>query len=107
MKVPPGYRGVVVEKKGLDDKQHSNSHPDEPEIIDLDKDDEPQTGTIAEKAEFDELIIWRQEGAADDSGDHYVRGMEEWLTLASQVRDDTNPRRARLQKNSQVAGAFL
>lgn len=83
LKVPEGYRGVVVEKTNAPKPQASR--PDEPEVIDIDMEDEVPLGTLETKAEFDEMLIWGHETTADAASDPYVRGVEEWIRVAEQV----------------------
>lgn len=59
---------------------------DEPEAIDVDADEkEPDASKMATKGEFDEVVVWNHEAAADASTDPYVRGLEEWTSLSEQV----------------------
>lgn len=37
-------------------------------------------------AQFDEVVVWGHEVAAEPSEDPYVRGVEEWLDLSDRVR---------------------
>ncbi len=37
------------------------------------------------QSEFDEMVVWAHETTADASADPYVRGIEDWLTVANQV----------------------
>lgn len=60
--------------------------PDEPEVVDLEAEDEMPLGTLETKAEFDEIVIWGHESVADTSSDPYVRGVEEWMKVAEKVR---------------------
>jgi hypothetical protein len=60
--------------------------PDEPEVVDLEAEDEMPLGALETKAEFDEIVIWGHESVADTSSDPYVRGVEEWMEVAEKVR---------------------
>lgn len=62
------------------------ARPEEPEVIDVDAAEEPDMGSLETKAEFDELVVWGHEATADASADPYVRSVEEWLTVAEQVK---------------------
>lgn len=84
LKVPEGYRGVVVDK--TEPPEPRAPRPDEPEVVDLDAEDEMPLGTLDTKAEFDEIVIWGHESMADTSSDPYVRGVEEWMKVAEKVR---------------------
>lgn len=81
--VPEGYRGVVVEK--TDPPKPQASRPDEPEVIDVDTEDEVPLGALETKAVFDEMMIWGHESMADAASDPCVRGVEEWIKVAEQV----------------------
>lgn len=83
LKVPEGYRGVVVDK--TEPPEPRAPRPDEPEVVDLDAEDEMPLGALDTKAEFDEMVIWGHESMADTS-DPYVRGIEEWMKVAEKVR---------------------
>ncbi|KAI6369280.1 hypothetical protein MCOR25_004461 [Pyricularia grisea] len=83
IKVPEGYKGIVVER-GPDDEP-AESRPDEPVTIDVDTEEKVATTTLDTKAEFEEMVIWGHESTADASSDPYVRGVEEWVNLAEQV----------------------
>lgn len=84
LKVPEGYRGVVVDK--TDPPKPQAPRPDEPEVVDLDAEVEMPLGVLETKAEFDEMVVWGHESMADASSDQYVRVVEEWVAVAEQVR---------------------
>lgn len=84
LRVPEGYRGVVVDK--TDPPKPQPPRPDETEVVDLDAEDEMPLGALDTKAEFDEVVIWGHESMADTSSDPYVRGVEEWMKVAEKVR---------------------
>jgi ribonuclease H2 subunit C len=80
LKVPKGYRGVVVSstdrvlpklKPTVDDDEEAEEDPD--------------VKIIEEQSEFDDVMLWGHEALPDDSADPYVRGMEEWIAFAEQV----------------------
>lgn len=84
VKVPDGYRGVVIEKK--DAPEPAGRAKDEPEVVDVDAEDEDlPLGALEAKAEFEEMVIWGHESVAEASADPYVRGVDEWMKLAEQV----------------------
>ncbi|KAJ0118952.1 hypothetical protein J7T55_013208 [Diaporthe amygdali] len=83
LKVPEGYRGVVIEK--TDPPKPQAPRPDEPEVVDLDAEEEMPLGILEAKAEFDEVVIWGHESVADASSDPYARGFEEWIAVAEQI----------------------
>lgn len=84
LRVPEGYRGVVVDK--TEPPKPQAPRPDEPEVVDLEAEDEMPLGALETKAEFDEIVIWGHESVADTSSDPYVRGVEEWMEVAEKVR---------------------
>lgn len=45
-----------------------------------------EVGKMAVTAEFDEVVVWGHERLGKSEDDAYVRGMEEWLGAAQQVR---------------------
>ncbi|KAL8298362.1 hypothetical protein RB597_006796 [Gaeumannomyces tritici] len=85
VKVPEGYKGVVVETS----KGGASSEPqmaDETEAINVDAaEKEPDASKMATKGEFEEVVVWNHEAPADASTDPYVRGIEEWTSLSEQV----------------------
>ncbi|KAG6366907.1 hypothetical protein INS49_001088 [Diaporthe citri] len=83
LKVPEGYRGVVVDK--TEPPEPRAPRPDEPEVVDLDAEDEMPLGALDTRAEFDEMVIWGHESMADTSSDPYVRGIEEWMKVAEKI----------------------
>ncbi|KAI3401391.1 hypothetical protein diail_11475 [Diaporthe ilicicola] len=70
LKVPEGYHGVVVDK--TDPPKPQAPRPDEPEVVDLDAEDEMPLGALRTKAEFEEMVIWGHESMADASSDPYI-----------------------------------
>ncbi|KAH8750745.1 ribonuclease H2, subunit C [Diaporthe sp. PMI_573] len=83
LRVPEGYRGVVVDK--TEPPKPQAPRPDEPEVVDLEAEDEMPLGALETKAEFDEIVIWGHESVADTSSDPYVRGVEEWMEVAEKI----------------------
>lgn len=75
---------MVVEKK--EPPEPATRAREEPEIIDVDAEDEDvPLGLLETKAEFEELVIWGHESIADASADPYVRCMDEWMSLSGKV----------------------
>ncbi len=85
VRLPEGYRGAVVERHEPKMGKSGQQDEPEPEVIDVDAEDQVDMGTIESKAEFDEFVVWGHETMADAGTDHYVRSVQEWLTLADQV----------------------
>ncbi|KAI0184536.1 ribonuclease H1/H2 small subunit [Xylaria flabelliformis] len=87
VKLPEGYHGVVVEK--TDAKPETGTRPEsadeDVEVIE-NPEDQLEVGAMKGKAAFDELMIWGHESTSDSSMDPYVRGMEEWIAFAEEVR---------------------
>lgn len=81
IKLPTQCRGVVVERK-------NDEAPPAEAVVDVeDGDDTPErVGSMQVTAEFDEMVVWEHENMNDSTGDPYIRGMEEWLQVADQVR---------------------
>ncbi|KAK3940126.1 ribonuclease H2, subunit C [Diplogelasinospora grovesii] len=83
VKLPKGYRGVVAT---------AVPPPDSPvAVVDVEAEHEPVTGALRVEANFDEMVVWGHEATADAAADPYVRGMEEWLTLANQIHSYPAP----------------
>lgn len=87
LKVPEGYRGVVVEKKEAPTSQTpSIERPEEVVDVDAEKSDlDVPLGALETQADFAEMVIWGHESIAEASSDPYVRGVDEWIKLAEQV----------------------
>ncbi|KAJ4419398.1 hypothetical protein N0V82_004980 [Gnomoniopsis sp. IMI 355080] len=83
LKVPEGYRGVLVEMK--DAPKPEAQRPEEPEVVDLEAEDELPLGALETQAQFDEMVIWGHESMAEAISDPYARGIEEWMKLTSQI----------------------
>lgn len=83
LRVPDGYRGVVVDK--TEPPRPDAPRPDEPEVVDLEGGDEMPLGALETKAEFDEIVIWGHESVADTPSDPFVRGVEEWIKVADKI----------------------
>lgn len=85
VKVPQGYRGIIVEKQEAVKPQ--TARHDEPETVDLDaEEDDVPLGALKKRSDFDDMIVWGHESNAEASSDPYVRGVDEWVALAEQVR---------------------
>lgn len=81
--LPAGFYGLVAEKgetkavipeaDGLQGDADAEELPDAVEIAPL-----------RSKAKFDDFVIWGHESTAD-SGDPYLRSIEEWVSFSEQV----------------------
>jgi hypothetical protein len=86
VKLPEGYYGTVVEKTDVEpDRSTRQEEADDVEVVE-NSEDQLQVGAMRGKATFDELMVWGHESTSDASADPYVRGMEEWVTFAEEVR---------------------
>lgn len=75
VKLPEGYRGVVVEKQ-----------PPKSDLPGQDDDGEEQLplGSLETKAEFEEVVVWGHETTTDGGSDPYAR-VDEWIGLAETI----------------------
>ncbi|KAI9901446.1 hypothetical protein N3K66_003263 [Trichothecium roseum] len=81
--LPQNYRGVVMRRKG--DQPKANEMPEDDDVVEVDM-SAPEMGAMEVTAEFDNVVIWGHEAVADAAADPYVRGMEEWLSIADKLR---------------------
>ncbi|KAJ2905449.1 hypothetical protein MKZ38_005325 [Zalerion maritima] len=72
VKLPEGYKGVVVEgSTGVDadtdgdETKNQNTTDEDPTLI----------GAVAVAGHFDEVVVWGHEATADTASDPFVRGM--------------------------------
>ncbi|KAI1117975.1 ribonuclease H2, subunit C [Nemania sp. NC0429] len=86
VKLPEGYRGLVVEKTDAkaDTSSKGEAIDEDIEVIE-NPNDQLQVGAMQGKAAFDELMIWGHESTSDANVDPYVRGMEEWIAFAEEI----------------------
>lgn len=83
LKIPNGYSGAILVNTGkmlpLRDASNAASNNDEDaENINV--------GILEERACFDELVIWGHEVLPEGMSDPFVKGTEEWIDFAAQVR---------------------
>jgi len=86
MKLPEGYYGTVVKKTEIKPETSTRLEATEEVEVVENPEDEVQIGAMKGKATFDELMVWGHESTTDSTVDPYVRGMEEWIAFAEQVR---------------------
>ena len=86
VKLPAGYRGVVVAAASTAASSSSSTETEPVDEQEQQKDAPGESTELSVQADFDEVVIWAHEATADAAADPYVRGMEEWLGLADQVR---------------------
>lgn len=83
LKVPTGYQGVVISKT-------DRILPKEVTPVKIEDDeeaeDEPEVGIMEEQSTFDDVMVWGHETVPEDGADPFVKGMEEWISFAEQVR---------------------
>jgi len=79
LKIPKGYRGVVVSSTDRILPKETPAGDDE------DTEDVPEVKVMEEQAEFGDLMVWGHEALPDDMADPYVRGVDEWVAFAEQV----------------------
>lgn len=93
--LPPGYRGVVAASILPPSKDEDSLPEPEQEVIDLEDPNrgKPAQGKLDVHAEFDEVLVWGHEVAAgtDGADGGYVRGMEEWISLAGAIHGYAKP----------------
>jgi hypothetical protein len=82
LKVPNGYRGVVVSSTDriLPKGQSLVTVEDN-----QDAEEVPEVKVMEEQSQFDNIIVWGHEALPEDTADSYVRGMEEWIAFATEV----------------------
>ncbi|KAI1170823.1 ribonuclease H1 small subunit [Nemania sp. FL0916] len=86
VKLPEGYRGVVVEKTDAKPSAPTTRELGDEDVMAIDDpDDQLEVGEMKAKATFDELTIWGHESTSDSSVDPFMRGMQEWISLAEEV----------------------
>ena len=79
MKIPKGYRGIVISSTDRIVPKETPADDDE------DAEETPEVKIMEEQAEFGDLMVWGHEALPDDMADPYVRGVEEWVAFAEQV----------------------
>ncbi|KAI1132413.1 ribonuclease H2, subunit C [Nemania abortiva] len=87
LKLPEGYRGMVVEQ--TDAEPDTSTNQDEDVEVMENAEDKLKVGAMKGKAAFDELVVWGHESTSDSTVDPYVRGMEEWIAFAEEIHSTT------------------
>jgi ribonuclease H2 subunit C len=87
LRLPPDYRGIVA----VPPPKQTEEDEQEVDTVDLTNESPSgaKSGDMRVLAEFEEVVVWNHEGDGADKegeGDPYVRGVEEWLGIAEQVR---------------------
>lgn len=89
LKVPDGYQGVVLEKSERSLPQKA-PHAEQLRRMEEDEDEEMEAEVpvdvkmMDQKARFDEIMVWGHEAVPEDD-DVYVKGVQEWISLAEAV----------------------
>ncbi|RDW69710.1 hypothetical protein BP6252_08730 [Coleophoma cylindrospora] len=86
LKVPEGYRGVVLSATDRILPRPEIAQGEEEEAEDV-----PEIGIMEEEAEFDEVMVWGHDTLPDATADPYTKGMEEWIAFAEQIHSTTKP----------------
>jgi ribonuclease H2 subunit C len=85
IKLPENFRGIVASRPAKQAQQIPRT-----DFLTLDGEAGAQQANKTEamkvSAEFDEITLWGHEVLVDVEEDPYVRGLEEWLQVADQVR---------------------
>lgn len=79
-----------MRRKG--DQPKANEMPEDDDVVEVDM-SAPETGTMEVTAEFDDVVVWGHEAVVDAAADPYVRGMEEWFSIADKVSSPHSSRR--------------
>lgn len=85
IKVPEGYRGVMVKDAGKESKAAQDAGKQEARADDDPvEEEEEELDVLQEIGSFDEIILWGHESIAE-SDDAFVKGMGEWIRFAEAV----------------------
>ncbi|THY69733.1 hypothetical protein D6C93_10544 [Aureobasidium pullulans] len=87
--LPEGYRGAILQKTNTIlpptiTPSTSTSLEDE-EDASSSSSSTPETKILQEVATFDKIVVWGHEVQPDGQEDVYVRGVSEWIGLATAV----------------------
>jgi ribonuclease H2 subunit C len=82
--LPDGYHGLIAEKSQPKPEKREAT-PEDLDLVEVEQDDQPETGTLQGRAVFDEVVVWGHEELAESGTDPHVRSIEEWISFAEQV----------------------
>ncbi|KAJ9644750.1 hypothetical protein H2201_006098 [Coniosporium apollinis] len=87
VKIPEGYRGVVLNTTDKLLPQTHTPHEPSPGALEEDDDDEdaeqPTEIKVAEEvASFDAVVVWGHDTLPEATDDPYAKGVEEWIAFA-------------------------
>ncbi|KAK5998119.1 DNA replication licensing factor mcm6 [Cladobotryum mycophilum] len=85
--LPDQCRGVVLKRSG----ESPGSEQEEVEEEDGDEAGAPKVGEMQVMAEFDKMVVWSHENVTDSATDPYLRSVDEWLQVASQIHSYETP----------------
>lgn len=84
VRVPEGYRGVVVREGEEEADKVGKGGAIEEEMEEGDEEEQVEVKTLDEVARFEELVVWGHETVPEDD-DVFVKGVEEWIRFAEAV----------------------
>ncbi|KAL8840720.1 MAG: hypothetical protein Q9170_001238 [Blastenia crenularia] len=105
VKIPEGYRGVVVKEKATEsDKQEDRMLSErlrgrEGEEAMEDDEEEEEITIMEEVGEFGEIMVWGHESVAQGD-DTFIRSLEEWIDFADAMHRPGLEERDREKKPS-------
>lgn len=83
LKVPQGYRGVIV-REIAENEAAQNARKQTQLDEEDDENDEEDVSEIREIGSFDEIMLWGHESIIEDD-DTFAKGMGEWIKFAELV----------------------
>lgn len=92
VRVPDGYRGVVVRRKGaeggdrkVEDRWRKGEYGNDDQGEEQEEEEEEEEVAILEElATFEEVVVWDHEKTVE-ADDEVVKGLEEWARFAEAV----------------------
>jgi ribonuclease H2 subunit C len=99
LKIPEGYRGVVLQstERVLERKGGEEGEEGEEGVEGEDEEAEPEIKVMEEVAGFEEIVVWGHETVVDET-DGYVRGVGEWLSWCDAIHSYDEGEREREKK---------
>ncbi len=84
VKVPAGWKGVVVKDRGVLPQKHKQEGHGDGEDGD-ESEEEGEVKILEELGGFEEIVVWGHESVGEPGEDVFVRGMEEWVGFSGAV----------------------
>ena len=84
VKVPAGWKGVVVQDNGALQQKIRRGGVDE-DVEDNEGEEEGEVKILEELGGFDEIVVWGHESVGGAGDDSFVRGLEEWVGFSEAV----------------------